>query len=827
MENNSSSSPELLAKSDPPVSLIDHSESVASLTNQLFYTHVIQDRLERNEAMCEVDQSQVQNLGHLTGQLHDTGKAHPEWQNACHAARDRTDDHRPFPPHSARSALYTFAVVRDRGFPPLLGIAVTLAILHHHTPLTVERMRAEQIRESVHDLGLIDRMCNTLESEGFPAVDIDMQTRDSFLNAVSHYHSLEPRADDHRPLGTLVTLLRTALVQADHHASAAATRSEAPLPTVLHSDDVSLFDSLRPFQQQISNVNDERLMGLAGCGEGKTHSALQWGRQMIDEGRANRLVFAMPTQVTTNNLLLSLTGGPDGDDLEHVPSEAAALYHSSSETFYESNTASERWDLSDVQLEERARRWFQRPVTVTTVDHVLSTLVNGYDWANIARGNLLQSAVVFDELHAYDTYTTGHILGGITALNRAGVPWYVMSATIPPQVRNHRSVDGASEVRSEGRLTDSLPPREPFTVTVKQKTLDVEAVLDRTNETAARRIMVVRNTVAGARELARELLAAGEDVVYYSSAFTQKHRERKEREIREQFGGDYDDSGSRQFLVCTQICEISLDLSADLLLTDVAPIDAIIQRAGRLHRSGVAPDVTSCYEARGDDCPQCATLPSDHRYEVIIYTPLEETDQWLPYASDPDSMEWELLERTATVLADADRYRFDRSLDWVDSVYEELPIDFDATRMLRASQEDWLYGDARRVAPDADSGSDQFQIRDISSYKRGIFMRQYEEPDGTIWRPSERWQSEHDCLRDNQCGIHEDEITSCDHEFWRFASRHSVEVPRWWFQSDDHPVTIGDPLVDSDGAIKGAQVATIDYSYILGADPRTENLESE
>ena len=826
MVSNLSSSPELLAKSDPPVPLTKHSKSVAAITAELVDTPIVWDRLERNEVVDEVDPRQIRDLGYLAGQLHDTGKAHPEWQNACHAALNGSYDHGSFPPHSARSALYAFSIVRDRGLPPLQGIAVVLAILHHHTPLTAERMQTKQIRESVSDLDTIDRMCDTLESAGFPTIDIDRQIRDSFLNAVSHYHSLEPRESDHQPLGTLVTLLRTALIQADHHASARATGSEAPLPTALETDDLSLFDSLRPFQQRVDSVDSDHLVGLAGCGEGKTHSALQWGRRMVDEDRANRLVFAMPTQVTTNNLLLSLTGGPDGDEWGHVSPESAALYHSAAETFYQGETASERWDLSNVRLEEHARRWFQRPVTVTTVDHVLSTLVNGYDWANIARGNLLQSAVVFDELHAYDTHTTGHVLGGIDILDRAGVPWYVMSATIPPQVRNHRSVDHATEVKSEGRLKESLPPREPFSVTVEREPLDTEAVLNKANKTAARRIMVVRNTVAEARELARELLAAGEDVVYYSSAFTQDHRERKEQEIRERFGGNYGDSSSRQFLVCTQVCEISLDLSADLLLTDLAPIDAIVQRAGRLHRSGVAPDAASCYEAREDECPQCATLPSDHRYEVFVYAPLEETDRWLPYASDSNSTQWKLLERTATVLSDANRYRFDRSLEWVDSVYEELAIDFDTTRMIRASQKDWLYGDARRIAPDADSGDDRLQIRNISSYKRAVFMRQYEEPDGLIWRPSERWQSIHHCPQDGRCGVYKDEITSCDHEFWSFASQYSVEVPEWWIRSSDHPVTIAGQLLGNDGPIEGTQIVSIDYSYTLGADPQTEDKET-
>lgn len=822
MVNDSSSSRELWAKSEPPVSLPEHAASVASTTVRLLDSPVVTERLDACGATAEVSRERIQDLGRLAGQLHDAGKAHPDWQAACHdLARGDDVEQEQLPPHSARSALYAFAAVQERGLPRLQGIAVSLAILHHHTPLISRSMRADRISRSVDDLSGLAEMCDALSAANFPPVTIDKGIRDSFLNAVSHYHALEPREDEHRPLGTLVTILRSALVQADHHASAEVGGGVASLPRALAPTDLTLFETLRPFQERIDEVSDPRLIGLAGCGEGKTHSALQWGQRMIAEGRANRLIFAMPTQVTTNNLLLSLTGGAAGDDLEHVPPEAAALYHSASEAFYDAGVAVERWDLSEASLDRRARRWFQRPVTVTTVDHVLGTLVNGYDWASLARGNLLQSAVVFDELHAYDAHTTGHILGGIAALERVGVPWYVMSATIPPQIREHSSLDGATEVQSEGRINASLPPREPFTIRIASDSLDAASVLERADDSAARRIMVVRNTVAGARKVARDLLAAGEEVVYYSSAFTQDHRERKEQEIRRRFGGEYDRSESRQFLVCTQVCEISLDLSADLLLTDVAPIDALIQRAGRLHRPGVAPDAAKCHDVRGGECPQCVVLPPDHEYKCIVHTPLEDHDRWLPYASDRDSTDWEILERTSEVLTDADRYRFDRSLGWVDTVYDGLPIDYDASRLIQASHKDWLYGDARRVAPDADSGHDDLQIRDISSYRRAVFMRQYREPDGATWTPSEQWRAGHECPRRGRCGVHADETTACDHAFWRFTSRHAVEIPNWWLQSDDHPVTVIGRVNDGDGAIKGSQIASVDYTYTLGPDPQT------
>jgi len=717
--------------------------------------------------------------------------------------------------------LYVFALAQEQNLPPNQGIAATLSVLHHHTPMTNIRMKANQIEQSLSDIGGLREMTQRLQTAGFPDVSVNSEIRDSFLNAVSHYHGLEPRSDDYQVLGSLTTLLRSALIQADQHESARITGQTVALPEPFSVDELSLFDQLRPFQEAVGDTTASRLIGLAGCGEGKTHSALQWGEKLIEQDSANRLVFAMPTQVTTNNLLLSLSGTDEEGGQAHVPPDSTALYHSASASFYESDVAKEQWDLSEPTLRERARRWFQRPVTVTTVDHVLSTLVNGHKWATAARGNLLQSAVIFDELHAYDTHTVGHILGAIESLDQAGVPWYVMSATIPPQIRSHSSLSGATEIVSDGQFSHTLPSREPFDIRVTDSELDANRALKEADNRDVQRVMIVKNTVAGARELARSLMDAGEEVLYYSSAFTQPHREQKETQIRQRFGGAFDSTSNRRFLVATQVCEISLDLSADLLLTDVAPIDAVLQRAGRLHRNGVRPEADDCHRLRGADCPQCAERDSNHRYECIVFAPLEDAQSWYPYASDHESAQWSLIEQTTDVLCEATTYRFDRSLKWVNRAYEGIPLEFDATEFTRAARDDWLYGEPRRIAPDAEDGGERLQIRDISTRRRAVLMSQYTEPDGSQWRPSQRWAQQHECSGRGPCGVHREGINKCTEEFRQFASRHSVEIPQWWLTSDDVGVSIVRRLGGDDEAAISVDIANIKYNYELGADPES------
>lgn len=814
MGNDLSSLPDdaILAKSSPPVELAAHADHVADIAPTLLDSEAVGSRLDAF-GVETLDRDRLCTLARIAAQYHDTGKAHPEWQTGC-----RTGG--ALPPHSARSAVYTFAAGRTLDLTPKEVRAIILAILHHHTPATQEHM---QVVTSLTDLNVTgdagESMLANLQQAGYPVVGIDRRTCEQFRTEVKRCReSLRVSTAEYQHLGLLVSLLRAALIQADHYASAREQGREAGLPYQLEPDDIDLYESLRPFQRQIEQTNAQRLLGLAGCGEGKTHTALQWAQQTIDQGHADRLVFAMPTQVTTNNLLLSVTGGENGDEKTHIDPELAGLYHSTGTAFFEDEATAERWDAADVMLEERARRWFQNPVTVSTVDHVLSTLVNGYRGATIARGNLIRSAIVFDEIHAYDSRMAGHILGALRKLTAYGVPWYVMTATLPPHLRRDDAFANSTAIQSDGRLSDEQPPREPFEIAVEDQSLTADRALEYADETGAQRVMVVKNTVAEARNLANTLRANGEDVVYYSSEFIAAHRRQKELDIRNRFSNtSFDDTARRQFLVCTQVCEISLDLSADLLLTDLAPIDAILQRAGRLHRSGLDPTASTCRAMA--DCPQCETHSPEYTYECRVFAPLDGADSWYPYATDRETPMWRLLEQSATVLEAATTYQFARSLDWVQAAYADVDLTPNTSEIQQTITQDWLYGPRRRIGQDAADGRETLQLRNISSYRRAVFATRYENKHGDTWTPAEKWAQEHDCTAaGTDCGVHADGYNSCIRDFQQFRQQYAVAIPNWWLTSDEVDLGPPQPLEDATGSIEGSEVVEVRYSYEMGIE---------
>lgn len=814
-------SPDLYAKSDPPVSLREHVVSVADTASEFIDSSTVQQRLDTFK-QGTFSERRLRELAKLAGRFHDTGKAHPDWQRACRAHIDEINEgdnqEPPFPPHSTRSAIYASAVLETLDVTQLERLAIALAILHHHTPLAHRHMRiGEQSPQGVATS--CKSMTTALAEAQFPDIDIMPATVKQFQQTTGRVRSQRFMEDDqYMVLGALTTFLRTALIQADHNVSA---DDDQLGPHRLTQESLSLYDSLRPFQQQIAETSSDELVGLAGCGEGKTHTALQWADKLLKNESINRLVFAMPTQVTTNNLLLSLTGADgDGPEEGHIGPESAALYHSAADSFYTSDMGEEQWATDEVAREIRAGEWFQRPVTVTTVDHVLATLINGYRYAGIARGNLLQSGIVFDEIHAYDNHTVGHILGAIKHLSALDIPWYVMTATLPPTIRNRSAFNDATVQTSTGQLRSEQPPREPFSIAVSEAVLTQEHVEEWAEKTDATRVMVVKNTVRDAQEIAQGLAETGADVIYYSSEFPRAERATKEDEVREIFGSDSLSSDTK-YLVSTQVCEISLDLSADLLLTDIAPIDALIQRFGRVHRNGVGPDVESCRSIT-DDCTTCQHRQSDFNYRCVVFSPLSDSsvEAWYPYAPERNTDEWSLLESSEEVLRTADQYRFDRSQRWMGSVYANLNRHLDTHTFQNAARTDWLYGPRRATGPDEVEGQEQLQLRQISPYRIDVLAESYYTSNGETWAPAEKWSQEHDCRSGKPCGVHAGGVNECKQDLWGFLQDYTIPIPTYWLNTTDESGVSTRNLHLSGEPVETTLVANVTYTYTEGVQRR-------
>ncbi len=388
-----------------------------------------------------------------------------------------------------------------------------------------------------------------------------------------------------------------------------------------------VFDfSPRPLQQAVEDVltdAEEPLILLveAPMGEGKTEAAFFAHLELQRRFGHRGLYVALPTKATGNAMFirtlnfLRRQGGDRKLDLQL--SHGAALL---SDDF-------QRLRLSGIHDpatggEIRAGEWFTHKKRallseygVGTVDQaILPVLPVRHNFVRL--WGLANRVVVFDEIHAYDPYTGTlliHLLRWLLALGSSVV---LLSATLPPSIRRKLaemvgsslpqneegypriSIFYGGAVRQVNFKSDPSRRHQLRLAGISPDLEDIFAALEMHlpgNSVG----LVLANTVQRAQDLYRlfpegtpmerdgrrvgKRLPDGTEVYLFHARFPADQRQKREEQVLNTFGK----AGTRdrkKILIATQVAEQSLDLDFDLIVTDLAPVDLILQRAGRLWR---------------------------------------------------------------------------------------------------------------------------------------------------------------------------------------------------------------------------------------------------
>ena len=244
-------------------------------------------------------------------------------------------------------------------------------------------------------------------------------------------------------------------------------------------------------------------------------------------------------------------------------------------------------------------------VGVGTVDQALLAVLP-VRHATLRQQGLRGKVLVVDEAHAFDPYMREELAALLQFHAAAGGSAILLSATLPRAVRetlvnSYRAGLGASRVSLvsiayplatlagvDGPVVEQhCDPRDglPRTVSVTRAP-DTAEVLRRVAAAAQAGAGVawVRNTVDDALAAAALLRAEGIEPLVFHARFAVHDRLRVEAEVLRRFGRESQGGARQGVVVATQVIESSLDLDFDLLCTDLAPADSLIQRAGRLWR---------------------------------------------------------------------------------------------------------------------------------------------------------------------------------------------------------------------------------------------------
>jgi len=325
--------------------------------------------------------------------------------------------------------------------------------------------------------------------------------------------------------------------------------------------------------QSVASTIDGNVLIRAPTGKGKTEAGLLWADR---NNRGGKIIYLLPTRVTTN----SLYGRLRRFFREHtgVSHATAALVLANQE-----NWVKEKYD-SLVLLSSH----FFMPVTVATVDQLLLSLFNWSHWEEVLESTN-NATVIVDEIHAYDTYTTSLILLLVRELAKRGASFAFMSATFPSYLQEAlKSVLGKSTLLNDQQFR-SMKRHRVRVVSNSMKDL-IPDILEHARR--GRKVLVVVNTVGSSMEVYQQLKGAAsatsavapEQLLLYHSRFIERDRRTKECIIES--GPERKDGF---IVVATQVVEVGLDVDYDVLYSEIAPIDALVQRMGRVNRKAIGP----------------------------------------------------------------------------------------------------------------------------------------------------------------------------------------------------------------------------------------------
>lgn len=323
---------------------------------------------------------------------------------------------------------------------------------------------------------------------------------------------------------------------------------------------------LRDFQRQIAESLAPVTLTIAGCGSGKTVAAYSWAKNRA-EGK--KLFFCYPTTGTAS-------AGFE-DYLQAQSSLERALLHGRAQVDLERILGTAEDDiLEENQRLESLKAW-PKEVIACTVDTVLG-LVQNQRRPLFSFPAIVSGAFVFDEIHNYDPKLFGALLRFLETFPR--LPVLLMTASL-------------AESRLK-LLKETLGQRlgEPITGDPELETLEryrlhwrqgLEECRHQVKQLLEdqRKVLWVCNTVPDAIEAHRQALKmnlAVEPILYHSRFRYQDRVELQDRVIKH-----FKREGPT-LVVSTQVCEMSLDISADFMVTALPPFPALIQRLGRLNR---------------------------------------------------------------------------------------------------------------------------------------------------------------------------------------------------------------------------------------------------
>ncbi len=388
----------------------------------------------------------------------------------------------------------------------------------------------------------------------------------------------------------------------------------------------------RPVQAAITKavgqtVDPGMVIIEAPMGLGKTESALISAEQLAAVTGSDGVFIGLPSQATANAMFervttwLDLLAESQGENFSEMLAHSKSQYN---QTYQNLPNGDNIYETDDKPGAVAVNTWFSGKKSILTkfvTGTIDNLLLMGLKQKHLFLRHLGfgNKVVIIDEAHAYDVFMSDYLYKAINWLGAYHVPVVILSATLPKDKRNRlltaylkgkygRKYKKEIKAETGWRETEAYPllsildgseikqisqfsghtDQDPVTLKVQRLNVDDEELIKAvTAKISAGGIAgMIVNTVKRAQSLAK-LVPADIKLMILHSAFLAPDRSIQETELQKLIGKN-GKRPERLIVIGTQVLEQSLDIDFDVLYTDIAPMDLILQRAGRLHRHNIS-----------------------------------------------------------------------------------------------------------------------------------------------------------------------------------------------------------------------------------------------
>jgi CRISPR-associated endonuclease/helicase Cas3 len=505
-----------------------------------------------------------ETIAHLGAIMHDIGKAHPEFQKRLTVKQRSTKVFR----HEISSLLFLTV------FPSEYHSELIEMVASHH----------KSIKNDSGEKGLLD-LENGCDYEEFHLGKWDEWSPAAFhlLNELGIKCSAFNKDKAIENLLFAVSFCKSKvkergysewrglLMGADHYASALINETEKQISRSFKTPDLSFYSrthQLYPLSFKDSSSNKKHTMVVACTGAGKT--------DFLFKRTKGRVFYTLPFQASINAMYQRVA-----NDLKSSnPNLDIRVLHSSSMVVKRKNGEQEESVLQSL---------FGSSIKILT-PHQLASIAFGMKGYEALMLDLKGCDIILDEIHTYTGVSQAIVLKLVQMLNQLNCKIHIGTATMPT-VLYKKIIEVLGTDVIEVKLSESEMDKFNRHVIHKIDSFEESLQLISAAVKKQEKILLVHNRVSRAQQAYIELqeLYPNIPILLLHSCFKRGDRNKKEQQLigLDENGnptGQFNTSQDACIVVSTQIVEVSLDISFDLMITETAPIDALIQRFGRINR---------------------------------------------------------------------------------------------------------------------------------------------------------------------------------------------------------------------------------------------------